>query len=103
MKTIDEALEISGITKRDYGINLHFNPIPNWYGCVLGFDCPICDNPIDWEWKWDYGIAPQITTDETPEHCKPIVKNAHLIAFGHRWIRLECDKCHTQISAENFD
>ncbi len=100
MKPIDEVCELPGITKTGQGLNLHFSPIPNWYGCVLGFDCPICDNPIDWKWQ---GEMPNFTNEETTQHLKPTVKGATLMGFGHRWIRLECDKCHTRMEAENFD
>ncbi len=100
LKTVDEAIQEAGITKTDFGLNLHFSPIPNWYGCILGFECPICENPI--EWKWDKKL-PHVTGDNTPEIIKPIVTGAAMIAYGHRWIRLECDKCHTQLFAENFD
>ncbi len=100
MRTIEEAIKKAGVTKTDSGLNLHFSPIPNWYGCILGFDCPICENPIDW--KWD-GKLPNFTGDNTPQLVKPIVTGANLISYGHRWIRLECSKCHTQLEAENFD
>ncbi len=100
MKTIEEVCEETGITRTGFGLNLHFSPIPNWYGYVLGFDCPICDKSIDWEWQ---GELPNITTENTPALVKPKVMGASLVAYGHRWIRLECDECHTQLQAENFD
>ncbi len=88
MKTIEMACKEPGITSIDFGLNLHFSPIPNWYHCFLGFDCPICGNPIDWKWKVG------------PARIEPIVTEATLIGYGHRWIRLECDKCHTKSQAE---
>lgn len=100
MKTLEQASKTQGITLDGKGLNLHFSPIPNWYGCILGFDCPKCDNPIDWEWQ---GGIPDFTNEETTAHLKPKTKGANLIGFGHRWIRLECQKCHTQLKAENFD
>ncbi len=100
MKTLEEATKIQGVTL-DHGVlNLHSNPMPNWYGCILGFDCPRCDNPIDWKWQ---GKMPNFTNEETTAHLKPEVKGAKLLDFGHRWIRLECQECHTQLTAENFD
>lgn len=100
MKTLEQAAEQRGVTLDEHGLNLHFSPIPNWYGCVLGFDCPRCNTLIDWEWQ---GNMPNFTNEQTTQHLKPIVKGAKLIAFGHRWIRLECDKCSTVLMAENFD
>ena len=100
MKTLEEAAKQQGITLNGVELNLHFSPIPNWYGCVLGLDCPRCNNPIDWEWP---GKMPSFTNEETTVHLKPIVKGAKLLGWGHRWIRLECDICHTQLCAENLD
>ena len=100
MKTLEQAAKIQGISLSGKGLNLHFSPIPNWYGCILGFDCPVCDNPIDWEWQ---GEMPAFTNEETTAHLKPKLKGANLLDFGHRWIRLECEKCHTQLTAENLD
>ena len=51
MRTLDEAAEIVGVSKASDGLNLHFSPIPNWY-MKMGCGCPICDNPIDWDWEW---------------------------------------------------
>ncbi len=100
MKTIAEALEEPGITATDDGLNLHFSPIPNWYGCILGLDCPVCENQIDWEW---IGKLPNFTGDFTPKLVHPKAKGAELISYGHRWIKLECIICHTKLTAENFD
>ena len=104
MKTLEQAAETQGITIGEAGtdkwLNLHFSPLPNWYGCILGFDCPRCENPIDWEWQ---GKMPGFTNEETTRHLKPATKGAKLISFGHRWIRLECEKCSTELLAENFD
>ena len=99
MKTIEEAIQEPGITRTNSGLNLHFSPIPNWYGCILGFECPLCDNPIKWEWE---GKLPNFTGDNTPNFVKPKVDGGQLIGYGHRWIRLECNKCHTQLEGENF-
>jgi len=100
MKTLEQAAETQGVTLDGEGLNLHFSPIPNWYGCVLGFDCPRCDNPINWKWR---GVMPNFTNEESTAHLKPEVKGAKLLESGHRWIRLECNKCSTALTAENFD
>jgi len=100
MRTLREAAEEPGVSLYKGGLNLHFSPIPNWYGCVLGFDCPRCNNLIGWTWE---GEMPNFTNEETTEHLKPKVTGATLIDFGHRWMRLECDKCHTKLKVENFD
>ncbi len=99
MKTLEEASQQQGITLNGTVLNLHFSPLPNWYGCILGFDCPVCDSPIDWKWE---GNLPPFTGDNTPDLVKPKATGANLIGYGHRWIRLECDKCHTSLVAENF-
>lgn len=101
MKTLEEATKMVGVTRTDFGLRLHFSPIPNWY-MKCGTNCPVCNNPIDWDWKWE-GTIPQITTDKTPLIVEPILEGATLVTYGHRWIRLECNKCHTQMLAENFD
>ena len=100
MKTLEEAAKLSGITQKAEGLNLHFSPIPNWYGCILGFDCPICDNSIDWIWDWE-GNIPQITTHAPRK--SPKVYGAILIEYGHRYIGLTCDNCKTKLFADNFD
>ena len=99
MKTLQEAQQEQGITLNGDTLNLHFSPLPNWYGCILGFDCPICGKPIDWKWEGD---MPNFTNAETTKYLKPVVTSAKLLAFGHRWISLECDNCHTKLTAENF-
>ena len=99
MKTLDEACEIAGITKRREGLNLHFNPIPNWYGCIIGFECPVCGDSIEWKW----GKLPNFTNEESTANLRPEVKGARLLDHGHRWINLECEKCKTNLFAENFD
>ena len=101
MRTLEEAATAPGVSETEFGLKCHFSPIPNWY-MPMGFECPRCDNPIDWDWAW-YGEVPQITTIDTPALGKPVITGAFLIAYGHRWIRMECDKCHTQLFAENFD
>jgi len=100
MKTLKQAAQEQGITETDSGLNLHFSPIPNWYGCILGFACPICDAQIKWKWE---GKLPNITGDNTPSLVRPLMTGGNMIAFGHRWIKLECEQCHTQMTAENFD
>jgi len=104
MKTLEEASNVKGVTLEEAGdtkwLNLHFDPLPNWYGCILGFDCPRCGNAIDWEWQ---GKMPSFTNEESTRHLAPITKGSSLIAFGHRWIRLKCDNCQTNLCAENFD
>jgi len=97
-RTMEQAIEMRGITRTARGINLHFSPIPNWYGCILGFDCPICSNPIDWKWTTK---LPGITTGapSTP----PVVTGATLEEYGHRYICVSCGKCGTYLSAENHD
>ncbi len=97
MKTLEQACEIQGITKTEGGLNLHFSPIPNWYHCFTGFDCPICDNPIDWDWHFAQQLS---STQQIPP---PTVTGAKYITHGHRWIKIEGDKCHTHLTAENFD
>lgn len=100
MKTLEQAAKEKGITLHGEWLNLHFSPIPNWYGCFLGFDCPRCDKSIDWKWQ---GEMPGFTNEESTAHLNPVVTGAKLINFGHRWIRLECDNCHQKLSAENLD
>jgi hypothetical protein len=100
MKTLEQAAETQGVTLVGEGLNLHFSPIPNWYGCVLGFDCPRCNNFINWKWQ---GKMPNFTNEETTAHLKPEVAGATLLEFGHRWIRLECTHCHTVLTANNLD
>ena len=104
MRTIEEAIELPGISKytgAGEGLNLHFSPIPNWY-MKMGCDCPICSNPIDWDWQW-HSDKPMVTTENTPMLCTPITNSCKLMKYGHRWITLECSKCHTILCAENFD
>ncbi len=100
MKTLEQAAETQGITLENEGLHLHFSPIPNWYGCILGFDCPRCKHPINWEWK---GKMPHFTSLESTSKLAPTVIGAKLVSFGHRWIRLICDDCQTSLMAENFD
>lgn len=104
MKTLEQAAESEGITidmnSSGKWLNLHFSPMPNWYGCILGFDCPVCEKPIDWEWQ---GELPSITTPSSTRHLKPLVKGAELKAWGHRWISLKCSECKTDLFAENYD
>ena len=100
MKTLEQAAEAQGITLRNGRLSLHFSSIPNWYGCILGFDCPRCDTHITWEWE---GKMSGFTNEKTVAHLKPKVTNAELIGFGHRWIQLRCDRCHTYLMADNFD
>lgn len=102
MRTLKEAAEMQGVTETEFGLSLHFSPIRNWY-MPTGTDCPCCDNPIWWDWDWGKNTIPQITTDNTPTIVKPIISGASLIDFGHRWISMQCDKCHTQLLTENFD
>jgi len=104
MKTLAQAAETPGVTvtQDGKGLNCHFSPIPNWY-MKTGFDCPRCGNPIDWDWDWGANAKPMITNDFTPSIVKPILTGAKLLAYGHRWIRIECDKCNTQLFPENFD
>lgn len=100
MKTIDEVCEYAGIIRTEDGINLHFSPIPNWYGCFSGFDCPICGNPIDWKWIWN-GQPPQITT-RAPQK-QPLITGAEYLTHAHRYLKMKCNGCGTIISAENYD
>ena len=94
MKTMEEVMKMDGITKnKDWGhkdsINMHFSPIPNWYACILGFCCPVCDNGIDWEWDFKKNI--------------PIITGAKYLGHAHRFIHLKCNVCSQEITAENFD
>ncbi len=100
MRTIAEATKIPGITRAGKGLNLHFSPIPNWYSCIAGVDCPICDTEISWKW---IGRLPDFTGDNTPSHVKPEIVNAKLLTYGHRWIMLECHNCRATLTLENFD
>ena len=100
MRTLDEAAKIDGVTKTEKGLNLHFSSLPNWYTCFSDVNCPICDNPISWEWDWGKNGCPQITT-HAPENVK--VKGAALFDFGHRWLVCGCEKCGTKLFLENFD
>ena len=101
MRTLEEAAQTSGISMAENGLNLHFSPIPNWY-MKMGYNCPVCDNPIEWDWQW-YDKSPAFTGENTPMLGKPITNGCKLLKYGHRWITLECDKCHTLLFAENFD
>ena len=99
MEAIEEACKQPGISRLDDGLNLHFSPIPNWYGCILGFECPICGQSIDWKWIGKLGA---FTGDDTPSRVKPVVTGAALKSYGHRWIALVCDTCKIDLRAENF-
>ena len=101
MRTLEEAAELSGISKTENGLNLHFSPIPNWY-MKMGLDCPVCDNPIDWDWQW-HDKVPMVTTEITPALCTPITNGCKLVKYGHRWITVAYNECHTLLYAENFD
>lgn len=104
MRTIEEAIELPGVSKfkgPGEGLNLHFNPIPNWYQGHK-FDCPICNNTIKWDWKW-HNKKPMVTTDNTPTLGLPLTKGCKFLKYGHRWITVECNQCHTMLCAENFD
>ena len=103
MKTLQEATKTQGVSfEQGGGLRLHFSPIPNWYGCVLGFDCPVCNQSIDW--KWVNGKLPGMTTPASIEASKvePELTGGQLVGWGHRWIRILC-KCGTHLYAENFD
>ena len=103
MTTIEEAIQEPGIYQWAGGIGMHFNPFPNWYGCILGFDCPLCGESIDWEWV---GKLPSFTNPASVEASgiyPQIVNGARLDSWGHRWIRVVCHGCNTPISAENYD
>ena len=99
MKTLEQAAKETGVSKTDFGLNLHFSPIPNWY-MKCGLDCPICDNPIDWDF---IGEKPMVTNEVSASHLRPEVSGAELMDYGHRWLRMECNGCKTQLFAENFD
>ena len=104
MRTLEEAVELPGISKYEGpggGLNLHFSPIPNWY-MKMGCDCPVCNSPIEWDWVW-HDKKPMVTTDITPALGELVTKGCKLLKYGHRWITLECSKCHTQLCVENFD
>lgn len=108
MKTLEEAAKTQGVTLTDKEVlNLHFSPIPNWYGCVTGFHCPRCDNVIKWEWE---GTMPGITNPDAlglrpgaKPTITPNVTGAKLVEWGHRFIVLKCNTCETILYAENFD
>lgn len=121
-RTMEEALLFPGISRLEKkpfipegpstlsrdglawsGLRLHFSPLPNWYGAILRFDCPICDAEIDWEWHWRSGQAPGFTPGETPNWGKPVVTGAELLGYGHRWLYARCNTCQTELFAENFD
>jgi len=100
MITLEEAAKEPGITRWDKGLRLHFSPIPNWYACIIGLICPICDNHINWEWDWE-GPLP-VVTNRAPRKS-PEVTGAKLEDYGHRYIALTCNECGTKLFAENFD
>lgn len=104
MKTLEEAVEAPGVSKFEgvgEGLNLHFSPIPNWYR-AMGTNCPICDNPVTWDWQWQ-SPKPVVTTEITPRFCTPVTTGCKLLKYGHRWITVECNTCHTMLCAENLD
>ena len=104
MNTLEEAIKLPGISKAvGGGLDLHFDPLPNWYGCILGFDCPICAQPIDW--TWEGGKLPSFTNPASIEASGvfPQVSGAFLAGWGHRWIVVKCTKCGTVLGADNFD
>ena len=103
MKTLEEAVKIQGVSLLDDGLRVHFSPIPNWYGCFTGFDCPRCNQSIDW--KWVNGKLPSITNPASIQASgvEPEVTGAILNSWGHRWIRLSCNGCSSVIRADNFD
>ena len=103
MKTLEEAAAVQGVSLKGDGLRVHFSPIPNWYACFSGFDCPRCNSLIDW--KWVNGALPGITNPASIEvsGVRPEVTGATLISWGHRWLRLKCSRCSTEIGADNFD
>lgn len=97
IKTMEEAAELPGVSIKPGGLNLHFSPLPNWYACVAGLDCPRCTQGISWSWSEP---LPSITTRAPGD---PDVKGANLVSFGHRYIEVKCFGCDTTLFAENFD
>ncbi len=103
MKTLIEAAKQVGITLFQDGLRIHFSPLPNWYACFVGFDCPVCDHPITWEWV--NGKLTGITNPASIEASgiRPEVKGAALDHWGHRYLYLKCADCSTVMRADNFD
>jgi len=101
IRTLDEATEIGGVYRTEDGLDCHFSPIPNWY-MDCGFDCPVCKSTVGWTWEWK-GKIPAVTNEGTPHIAKPVVTGAELIAYGHRWLKVQCSKCGTRLLCENFD
>ena len=105
IKTIEEAGTTQGVSIIEDGtaLNLHFDPMLNWYGCVLGFNCPRCENEITWEWVG--GDLPGITNPSSIAHSQvhPTVTGAELNQWGHRHISVTCPVCNTYLHAENYD
>jgi len=100
MKTLEQAAEIQGVTlKGTNTLELQFSPMPNWY-MFDGVTCPRCGNDITWYWE---GEKPGITTPETVKHLVLAVEGATLVADGHRWHEVVCDKCQTILKCHNFD
>ena len=99
MRTLDEATELPGVRKYRHGLNIHFNPIPNWY-VYRSIRCPVCDNLL----RWDYvGEIPGITTPETTKHLKIKSDGGRVVAWVHRQILIECSDCNTSLWIENYD
>lgn len=102
MKTLEQAAELPGVSVEDDGLRLHFNPIPNWYGCIKGFECPCCEHKIGWDWD---GEIPGITNPMSisASGVSPVVSGGELKGWGHRWICVACENCSTPLLAENYD
>ena len=102
-KQIEDVIEEPGLYKYQDGLGMHFSPIPNWYGAIHGFDCPLCGEVIDWEWV---GNLPGFTNPEGIAATGVYPQMLHggkLLDWGHRCISIECAGCQTLIMAENFD
>ena len=93
------------VSLKDGSVALQLDPKPNWYGEMKLTD-PI--NPKRTiEWGWSGGKIPKVTTptDINEAGIYPTVKgNDHtLLAWGHRWIKIDFPKENVVIVFHNFD
>ena len=103
MLTLEEATQAPGVCLYGLGLSMHFDSLPNWYGCILGFACPRCDQRITWRWE---GKLPDITTPASIDAAgvHPVVtEGAEMLGWGHRYMDLRCTGCGVELYAENFD
>jgi len=110
IRTLDDACKEAGVSMgvpiadpQEANASVRYSPIPNWYGCFTGLDCPRCETEIRWEWV---GELPGVTTPHTiaakgvhPE----VTTGGSLLGWGHRWIEVKCNACGQAWVVHNFD